>query len=385
MVAAQQSSRQRRTHGRSAFGMAASLHRLRLSLPLHRRKPQWRSCPSRWLRHPFDFPSHEYDHINRVGFEYQGDYSERTWAHTTFGYRIENENGIVGDRVSSPNSRPASESGCLSAAAADAGQAVRDCGRAIRPQQRIRQYGRAAGCSNSAGVARRRIFSGTRLRFSYATGFMEPALYQTFAGLPYYVPNPGLLPERTRAFEAGIQQNLLAGRWALNATYFNNLFHDQIELCNQSRQPVLASFSMCSNLSLKAPKFSCKARIWTEIVAEHRLHLYLDPDICRLRSAHRRIFAILCLPREIPCSAAPSIRQQRSSAIWGRAGAQIWAEASWADVRIPILRTSTSTTPPATLASILADGMRSTRESRPTRMSRTHSTITTTKWWDIRR
>jgi len=38
----------------------------------------------------FDFPSHEYDHINRVGFEYQGDYSERTWDHTTFGYRIEN-------------------------------------------------------------------------------------------------------------------------------------------------------------------------------------------------------------------------------------------------------------------------------------------------------
>jgi len=37
------------------------------------------------------------------------------------------------------------------------------------------------------------------------------------------------LPVRTRAFEAGFQQSLLAGRWALNATYFNNLFHDQIE------------------------------------------------------------------------------------------------------------------------------------------------------------
>src|SRR5437879_238796 len=44
-----------------------------------------------------DFPSHEVDRINRAGFEYQGDYSERTWAHTTFGYRLENENGIVGD------------------------------------------------------------------------------------------------------------------------------------------------------------------------------------------------------------------------------------------------------------------------------------------------
>ena len=36
-------------------------------------------------------------HVNRVGFEYQGDYSERNWAHTTFGYRIENETGVVSD------------------------------------------------------------------------------------------------------------------------------------------------------------------------------------------------------------------------------------------------------------------------------------------------
>ena len=45
----------------------------------------------------FDFPSHEVDHINRAGFEYQGGYSERSWAQTTFGYRIENENGFVGN------------------------------------------------------------------------------------------------------------------------------------------------------------------------------------------------------------------------------------------------------------------------------------------------
>ena len=32
-----------------------------------------------------------------------------------------------------------------------------------------------------------------------------------------------ILPVRTRAFEAGFQQSLLAGRWALNATYFNKM------------------------------------------------------------------------------------------------------------------------------------------------------------------
>jgi len=30
-----------------------------------------------------------------MALEYQGDYSERAWAHTTLGYRIENENALV--------------------------------------------------------------------------------------------------------------------------------------------------------------------------------------------------------------------------------------------------------------------------------------------------
>jgi vitamin B12 transporter len=72
------------------------------------------------------------------------------------------------------------------------------------------------------------MLSETRLRFSYATGFKEPRLEETFAGPPYSVPNPGLKPERVRAFEAGIQQDFFRGKYVFNATYFNNLFHDQI-------------------------------------------------------------------------------------------------------------------------------------------------------------
>ncbi len=38
----------------------------------------------------------------------------------------------------------------------------------------------------------------------------------------------GLRPEHTRAFEAGIQQDLMRGKYVFTATYFNNLFQDQI-------------------------------------------------------------------------------------------------------------------------------------------------------------
>jgi len=72
------------------------------------------------------------------------------------------------------------------------------------------------------------FLSSTRLRFSYATGFKEPRVEETYAGPPFSFRNPGLKPERVRAFEAGIQQDFFRGKYILSAIYFNNLFHDQI-------------------------------------------------------------------------------------------------------------------------------------------------------------
>jgi vitamin B12 transporter len=179
---------------------------------------------------PFDYPSHEYDHINRVGFEYQGDYSERIWTHSTFGVRIENENGTVGDLLYPPESpgQRLSQDAYLQQQFTLGRLSVIAGGRFVH-NSLFGNTGVPRVALTLLALRGGDLFSGTRLRFSYATGFMEPALYQTFAGLPYYVPNPGLLPERTRAFEAGFQQKFLADRWALDATYFNNLFHDQIE------------------------------------------------------------------------------------------------------------------------------------------------------------
>jgi outer membrane receptor protein involved in Fe transport len=70
--------------------------------------------------------------------------------------------------------------------------------------------------------------SGTRLIFSYGRGFKEPRLEETFAGPPTAVPNAALRPERSRSYQAGIQQNLFGDRAVFRSFYFNNLFHDQI-------------------------------------------------------------------------------------------------------------------------------------------------------------
>ncbi len=179
----------------------------------------------------FDDPSHEVDHINRAGFEYQGDYSEASWTHSTFGYRVENENGFLGDVLFPPQTH---------------GQRLNN---EIYGQQQI-SFGRLTLIGggryvhNSAfgniGTPRvsaayqlfpggGRILSGTRLRGAYATGFKEPRLEETFAGPPFSLPNTSLKPERTRSYEAGVQQYLFSGKYVLTATYFNNVFFDRID------------------------------------------------------------------------------------------------------------------------------------------------------------
>ena len=73
------------------------------------------------------------------------------------------------------------------------------------------------------------MLSGTRLRFSYATGIKEPRFEESFAAPPFSIPNEHLKAEQNRGFEAGFEQGLLAGRFSLSAIYYNNLFTNQID------------------------------------------------------------------------------------------------------------------------------------------------------------
>ena len=176
----------------------------------------------------FDFLSHEVDRINRVGFEYQGSYTERTWANTIFGYRLENENGYIGDvNFGQTHGQRLNTDAYLQQqitwktfTAIVGGRFVHNSAFGNTGVPRVAILWQALRGS--------KVFSGTRFRFSYATGFKEPRLEETFAGAPYSQPNTALKPERSRSFEAGLQQDLFRSHIVFTATYFNNLFHDQI-------------------------------------------------------------------------------------------------------------------------------------------------------------
>jgi vitamin B12 transporter len=170
--------------------------------------------------------------INRAGFDYQGDYVERSWARTTFGYEFEDEAGSVNTPI--PIDFASFGPGLRLNEAAYVQQALTLGRLNLVAGARFAHnttFGNVAVPRVAAGYQVFRggnIFSGTRLTGSYATGIKEPRFEESFVSSSFQLPNPNLKAERNRALEAGFQQNLWK-RFALVANYYNNLFHDQIE------------------------------------------------------------------------------------------------------------------------------------------------------------
>jgi vitamin B12 transporter len=69
----------------------------------------------------------------------------------------------------------------------------------------------------------------TRLRTSVGNAFKEPSFFENFSASPFALGNPNLLPERSVGFEAGVEQDVLAGRLALSVTGFAQRFRDLIQ------------------------------------------------------------------------------------------------------------------------------------------------------------
>jgi vitamin B12 transporter len=183
------------------------------------------------LQFNIDTPFHAIDNFNRAGFDYQGTYTERSWAVSTLGYEFEDEHGRVGDLVSNSISEGLRRNQALF------GQQILTFPRAslvaggrFVDNESFGEKFVPAGTLTLLALEGGRIFSGTRLIFQYAEGIKEPSFAESFGNGGSFptLPNPQLKPEQTRALGAGLEQNLGAS-YSLAAQYFNNLFRNKID------------------------------------------------------------------------------------------------------------------------------------------------------------
>jgi vitamin B12 transporter len=182
--------------------------------------------------------------LNRAGFMYQGEYSPRSWSRTTFGYEFENETGALDSRfltldfttftpfIDSSHTHGLRRNHALFL------QTVLQWKRlSFTPGFRY-VHNESFGDRMVPRVALSLLalrggdfFSGTRLRFVYSEGIKEPSFEESFGqggGFPI-LPNPALKPEQTTSFETGVEQSFAGGKYSASATYFHNLFRNEID------------------------------------------------------------------------------------------------------------------------------------------------------------
>jgi vitamin B12 transporter len=68
-----------------------------------------------------------------------------------------------------------------------------------------------------------------RVHAAIGSAFREPTFEESSSAQPFDVGNPDLRPERSRSWEAGLERDIVRGRAAVGATYFNQRFRDMIQ------------------------------------------------------------------------------------------------------------------------------------------------------------
>lgn len=82
----------------------------------------------------------------------------------------------------------------------------------------------------------------TTLRASAGAGIKEPSFFQSFGTDTFALGNPDLKPEKSRTYDAGVEQRLLGDRLRLEATVFHHDYRDQIAYVVLSPSPFRASY-----------------------------------------------------------------------------------------------------------------------------------------------
>ncbi len=159
--------------------------------------------------------------FNRAGFDDQSSY---LFPHggVTLGYTYEVENGSEGG----PHSRRNNQAGYI--------EARYQFGQRVTVTAGARAEANASFGTRvvpRAGVAYalrlgHEFWGATRLRASYGEGIKEPDFFDSFSQDPCNPGNPNLSPERSKTFDAGVDQVLASDRLRITVDFFHNDYYD---------------------------------------------------------------------------------------------------------------------------------------------------------------
>jgi outer membrane cobalamin receptor len=171
----------------------------------------------------FCSPGNFAEQFNRSGFDEQSTYLFGRGG-ASLGYDYEVENGSAGG----PHVRRNNQGGYLEthyqfgrrlmAIAGARAEANAAFGTRVVPRGGLNFVARYGGG----------FWESTRLRASYGLGIKEPEFFQSFSSDPCFPGNPNLRPERSKTFDAGIDQVMDSEHLRFSGTFFANNFHDMV-------------------------------------------------------------------------------------------------------------------------------------------------------------
>ena len=256
---------------------------------------------------------------NNLGFYVQDQFGWRERLFLTAGVRIENNTGDV----------PADLKAVLESLGSSAPSGDVGFGLAANPKLAVSLVARTHHDDALAGA--------TRFKASFGTGIKEPTLDEAFGPSIFALGNPGLDPERTISFDAGVVQEFLNRRLSVDLTYFDNRFRDLIVFESTSTsEPIrledgsLTNFINADRASGRGVELSVNARPGGTLS-----RLSLSGNYTFLRSRLDRAADVLTFPPPTfagvfvpnPELGLPLLRRPRHSGAF---------EASWVDQRFDV-------------------------------------------------
>jgi vitamin B12 transporter len=157
----------------------------------------------------------------------------------TAGAELEHESGDIGDRGGPLLSPVRTNAGVYVQDRALFGRLSLTVGGRI---ERNDSYGTRAVPRVATAWRLGPVTRSTTLRASAGAGIKEPSFFQSFGVDEFALGNPDLKPERSRSYDAGVEQRLSRDRLRFEATLFQHDYLDQIAYQALSFTPFRASF-----------------------------------------------------------------------------------------------------------------------------------------------